>query len=292
MPDRSWLPAIKAGAAVAALAISAASFTIQSASAATSGWRTVPGPAVPAGASANLTGLAMAGPSLGWASGFTLASQDAPFEPLLAAWNGHQWRDVPVHLGTKAGGRLDGLAVSSATNAWAVGTAYPGSQSAQPLILHWDGHQWARVPAAGVPGYGYVMLLGVAVRSAIDAWAVGEAESATTAALRPVIEHWDGHHWRLMANPALPPQTALGSVTVAADGEAWAVGTPFTGTGRGVVLHWTKRAWLTSATPVTGGTSSSGRRRYRPEPCCGLASARPASRTASLAHLGPWDQAG
>jgi hypothetical protein len=254
MPShRSWLPAIKASAAAAALAISTASLTVQSASAAISGWRTVPGPAVPAGASANLTGLAMAGPSLGWASGFTLAGQNAPFEPLLAAWNGHQWRAIPVNLGTGVAGRLDGLAVWSARDAWAVGTAYPGSQSAQPLILHWDSRQWARVPGAGVPGYGYVMLLGVAVRSATDAWAVGEAESATTPALRPVIEHWDGHHWRLMASPPVPPQTALSSVTVAADGEAWAVGTPFTDTGRGVVLHWTKRAWVTSATPKTGG---------------------------------------
>jgi hypothetical protein len=67
MPDRSWLPAVKAGAAAAALAISAASFIVQPDSAATSGQWTVPGPGVPAGASANLTGLAMAGPSLGWA---------------------------------------------------------------------------------------------------------------------------------------------------------------------------------------------------------------------------------
>jgi hypothetical protein len=41
-------------------------------------------PAVPAGASANLTALAMAGPSLGWASGFTMANANASFEPLLS----------------------------------------------------------------------------------------------------------------------------------------------------------------------------------------------------------------
>jgi hypothetical protein len=251
--SRSWRPAARLGAAAAALAIGATAFTGGRAAAAAGGWRTVPGPAVAAGASANLTGLAMAAPSLGWACGFTLAGGNAPFEPLLAAWNGRRWRTVKVNLGQVISARLDGLAASSASDAWAVGSAWPDSRSQQPLMLHWNGRRWARVEGAGVPGFGYVTLLGVAVHSAADAWAVGEAESTTKPVVRPVIEHWDGRRWRLVANPRVPPMTALSSVTVAADGEAWAVGTPFTDTGRGVVLHWTKRAWVTSATPTTGG---------------------------------------
>jgi hypothetical protein len=250
---RSWRSAAKAGGTAAALAICAAAFTVTPASAATGGWRTVPGPAVAPGASANLTAIAMASPSRGWASGFTLASQNAPFEPLLAAWNGHRWNTVRVRLGAGVAGRLDGLAAASPGNAWAVGTAYPGADPAQPLILHWNGRRWARSPAAAVPGFGYVTLLGVAVHGAADAWAVGEAQSATTEELRPVIEHWNGRRWRLAANPKVPPMTALSSVTVAADGEAWAAGTPFTDTGRAVILHWTRHAWVTSATPRTGG---------------------------------------
>jgi hypothetical protein len=99
-----------------------------------------------------------------------------------------------------------------------------------------------------------VEMYGVAIHSATDAWAVGEAESTTKSILRPVIEHWNGRRWQLLANPPVPPMTALSSVTVASDGEAWAVGTPLAGTGRGLVLHWTKRAWVTEATPVTGGS--------------------------------------
>lgn len=237
----------------AAFAIGATAFSVTSASAATGGWRTVPGPAVAAGASANLTAVAMASPSRGWASGFTLASQNAPFEPLLAGWNGRRWRTIRVRLGSGIAGRLDGLAAVSPGNAWAVGTAYPGRNSAQPLILHWNGRRWARSPAAAVPGFGYAELLGVAAHGAADAWAVGEAQSATSQELRPVIEHWNGRRWRLIANPKVPPMTALSSVTVAADGEAWAAGTPFTDTGRAVILHWTKHSWVTSATPRTGG---------------------------------------
>jgi hypothetical protein len=236
-----------------ALAIGGVALTVPPASAAARGWRAVPGPALAAGASANLTGLAMAGPSRGWASGFTMASQDSSFQPLLAAWNGRRWRTVALRLGRLSSARLDGLAAASPRDAWAVGSVSRAASSQRPLLLHWNGHRWARVPGAGVPGFGYVSLLGVAVRSATDAWAVGEAESVTKPVVRPVIEHWNGRRWRLMANPPVPPMTALSSVTVAPDGEAWAVGTPFADTGRGVVLHWKKRSWVTAATPETGG---------------------------------------
>lgn len=256
-PHRPRLAAIKAGAAAAALAIGATALTVTSASAAgdgAAGWRTVPAPATP-GASANLTALAMAGHALGWTAGFTLGgSEDAPFEPLLAAWNGRRWRTVPVRLANGASGRLDALAAVSATDAWAAGTAYPGSDSSQPLFLHWNGRQWTRVPGASVPGFGYVSLLGVAARSATDAWAVGEAETTTGSVVRPVIEHWNGLRWQLMANPPVPPMSALTSVTVASDGEAWAAGTPLDNDGRGLVLHWAKGAWATETTPLTGGS--------------------------------------
>src|SRR5258708_37803524 len=103
------------GAVVAALGISVAAgrqapAPASARQAASSAWRTVPGPAVPAWDSANLTALAMSGPSLGWAAGFTLDNREknAPFEPLLATWNGRAWRRVRLRLGVA--GRLDGLA--------------------------------------------------------------------------------------------------------------------------------------------------------------------------------------
>lgn len=253
-PWRRWRSAVRfcgisVAAAVAAVSVSA--FARPPARPVIGPWRTVAGPAVPAGDSANLTGLAMAGPSQGWACGFTLANSSQDFSPLLAAWNGHSWRTIGLSLGAGVGGRLDGLAARSATDAWAVGTAYPSSSTGQPLILHWNGHRWTRVAAPAAGALPYTELLGVAVHSATDAWAVGEATGPGV--LRPVIEHWNGQRWRLMANPKVPPLTALGGVTVGADGEAWAVGAPFRNTGRGLVLHWTRRAWVAAPTPKTGG---------------------------------------
>ncbi len=113
--------------AVAVLALGTSAFAVAPGVSGTGAWRTVPGPAVPAADSANLTAVAMASPSEGWAAGFMLANspQNAPFEPLLAAWNGHRWRTVPVTLGNAVTGRLDGLAARSATDAWAVGSVFP-----------------------------------------------------------------------------------------------------------------------------------------------------------------------
>jgi hypothetical protein len=214
----------------------------------------VPGPAVPAVDSANLTALAMASPSEGWASGFTLANspQNAPFEPLLAAWDGRRWRTVPVNIGMAAGGRLDGLAVRSAADAWAVGSVSPSASVVQPLILHWNGRRWARVPAANVAGCQFASLLSVAAHSARDAWAVGEEENAK-GVLRPLIEHWDGRRWQLVVDPDAGPQVALSAVTVAADGQAWAVGVPFVNSRRPLVLRWTGHAWVVAATPEASG---------------------------------------
>ena len=217
----------------------------------------MPGPDVPAADSANLTAVAMASPSVGWASGFTLANspQNAPSEPLLAAWNGHHWRAVPVGIGAAKGGRLDGLAVRSASDAWAVGAAFSAGQE-QPLAVHWNGRRWSLVPAAGVPGYRFARLLSVAARSASDAWAVGEEENSQ-AVLRPLIEHWDGHRRRLTQAPDAGPQVALDGVAVTGS-QARAVGTPFLNSRRPVVLRWTGHAWVVAAAPEASGDVALG----------------------------------
>lgn len=218
-------------------------------------WRTVPGPAVPAADSANLTALVMTGPVAGWAAGFTVPNAPAAggFEPLLASWNGRKWTLVRVSVGSP-GGRLDGVAAVSARDVWAVGTAYPNGNSAQPLILHFNGRRWTRTRAATGRGVQDVSLMSVAARSASDAWAVGQQETST-GVVSPVIEHWNGRVWRLARVPDISPfrQAGLESVAVAADGQAWAVGSPFDNARRPLVLHWTGQAWRLAATPAASG---------------------------------------
>ena len=134
-------------------------------------WQTVPGPAVAGGDSGNLLGVSMPGPSTGWAVGFTLPSTPgANFHPLLARWDGRRWQAARLPAGATGAGRLDGIAALSASNVWAVGAALTANHNSAPLIIHWNGRQWARVRAAPVPGYADTELLGVAAASPSDAW--------------------------------------------------------------------------------------------------------------------------
>jgi hypothetical protein len=66
---------------------------------------------------------------------------------------------------------VDGVAATSARNAWAVGT-YNTSSAQRTVILHWNGRAWKLVPNPSPgpePG-----LSGVAATSAGNIWAVGD----------------------------------------------------------------------------------------------------------------------
>ena len=217
-------------------------------------WQTVPGPAVPAGASGNMTGVSMPRPASSWAVGFTLPSAPgANFHPLLARWDGRRWQAALLPAAAAGAGRLDGIAALSASNAWAVGAAMTANGST-PLIIHWNGRRWARVHAAPVPGYAATELLGVAAASPRDAWAVGQAEN-TANQRRSVTEHWNGRSWALVPSPSPGTLSALAGVAVTRNHQAWAVGGSFARTSRPFVLHWTGHAWQRAATPRAGNVN-------------------------------------
>jgi hypothetical protein len=55
-------------------------------------------------------------------------------------WNGVRWRQVHTP-NPGSGAALHGVAVLSASNAWAVGSSQSGSTS-HTLIAHWNGTAW------------------------------------------------------------------------------------------------------------------------------------------------------
>jgi hypothetical protein len=189
-------------------------------------------------------------------------------------------------------GTLSGVAATSASNAWAVGSA--GSAS---LALHWNGHAWSRVSAPGSglgdvaassPGNAWAIgragsgqaifhwngqswkrtpaplakadLLGVTTTSASNAWAVGEV---VTSSVRTLILHWNGHAWKRVASPNPHPNRNTGdlltSVTALSGRNAWAVGAVISnvaGPISGLILHWNGRSWArVSANAVTRPSS-------------------------------------
>jgi hypothetical protein len=103
-------------------------------------WKQVPSPS-PAGGG-DLRGVAAVSASSAWAVGGYYAVSGASFsvKTLIERWNGTTWKQVPSPSpGTEAS--LSGVAATSATNAWAVGTSNSGSTS-NILIVRWNGTTW------------------------------------------------------------------------------------------------------------------------------------------------------
>jgi hypothetical protein len=147
--------------------------------------------------------------------------------------------------GFKAGNStLDGVAVASPCDIWAVGT----------IAVRWNGATWLKAAIASAAGpKGSTQLDAVAIVSDADAWAVGSYGTDSHA----LIEHWNGTSWTIAARPALGGRDSLlTGITATSPADAWAVGTYYTGTAvRSVIEHWNGKSWSVQARPQPGGTA-------------------------------------
>ena len=145
------------------------------------------------------------------------------------------------------GGRLFSVSAVSASDAWAVGTL--GLTGAVPLILHWNGITWSRVPIARSVATG---IGAVSAASASEAWALaGQLHQA--AAL-----HWNGTSW---SKVLILPGDRLAvpfAVSDAGPKNAWAVGQRGDKT---LTVHWDGAAWSQVPSPSPGQVC---------QPCAGL----------------------
>src|SRR5215831_18831744 len=96
---------------------------------------------------------------------------------------------------------LNGVAVLSAGNAWAVGL-YSTALADKTLIVHWNGTAWQVLPSPNRGGPSHENFLnGAAAVSSHDIWAVGSYNDG--AADRTLIEHWNGTMWKVVPSPNL-----------------------------------------------------------------------------------------
>ena len=104
-------------------------------------WKRVHSPG-PGGYS--LEGVAAVSADSAWVVGAT-GEGDGPTKALILRWNGAAWTQLPSPFGG-AYGELTGVAVTSPSNAWAVGyTAKEHSyhrSNYRTVILHWNGKAW------------------------------------------------------------------------------------------------------------------------------------------------------
>jgi hypothetical protein len=95
-------------------------------------------------------------------------------------------------------------------------------------------------------------LRGLAAVAANDVWAVGNYQSG---GYQPLVEHWNGAAWSLVAFPTPAPGTSwLNAVAAVAADDVWAVGSS---TGGTLIAHWDGVSWaLVPAPNPEGGLGS------------------------------------
>ena len=202
-------------------------------------WSAVPSPS-PAGTFSQFRAVRAVSSGNVWAVGSSFTNATG-FQTVIEHWNGSQWSIVPSPNpgATGTNNTLSGLAVTSASNAWAVGTSSTAIAD-HTLILHWDGTSWQRVPSPTPDGSD--QLRGAAATSASNAWAVG----ASSDGAKTVILRWNGTGWQQVASPSPTVDNGLFRVAATSASNAWAVG--FTGAGS-LILAWDGKKWAQVPSP-------------------------------------------
>lgn len=194
----------------------------------------------------NLSGVA-AKVGITWAVG----SGGPPVETLAVHRLGATWQQVPSPNPSARGpNSLSGVAVTSGSNAWAVGYYASGSTD-QGLILRWNGGAWTQVTSPQ-PGSGptFNILSKVAATSATNAWAVGYYGGLYQ---QTFIVRWHGSSWRQVTSPDPGGpfgQSIIEDVAATSASDAWAVGFYGNGSHGGtMILRWNGTAWTQVTSP-------------------------------------------
>ena len=149
---------------------------------------------------------------------------------------------------------LNTVAATSANDAWAVGfysKSHFNIQGSKALIEHWNGSAWSIFKSPDT-SLGDGILNGVAAISPTNAWAVGYAFSeSNTSTQHPLIEHWNGTSWAIVASPALSNGGQFSAITALSATNIWAVG--YGDNLRHILIeHWNGNGWAVVQSPNPG----------------------------------------
>ncbi len=199
-----------------------------------------------------------------WAVGTSQTNTNVT-QTLTEHWNGSQWSVIPSVNPGATFSALRGVAVVSATNAWAVGNYTNQQGASQTLMEQWNGSKWNVVPGANPAASNY--LFGVSrVPGSSNRWAVGMYSNGN--ASQPLTEKWNGTSWKIVSSPTIKSNSnVLNAVTVISSNNIWAVGQAGTPTGsvsRGadgansgpagktLIMHWNGTGWSVVSSPNPG----------------------------------------
>jgi hypothetical protein len=159
------------------------------------------------------------------------------------------------------GNILWGISAIRANDVWAVGVKATETSN-DTLAIHWNGTSWTAVPTPNPDGEcqdGDIMwsgqeLSGVSGVSPTDVWAVGGG----CYGIDPLIEHWDGGAWSIVASPPLGVDGggawgSLSDVEAISSSNVWAVGYASSNAIEPLVEHWGGSNWTqVSSAPGVG----------------------------------------
>jgi hypothetical protein len=177
----------------------------------------------PAGARRSvLTAVAARSAGTTWAVGYYL-TRAGTRRTLIERWTGSRWQLVrsPNQGGAGWSSVLNGVTVTGASNAWAVGQS-SNSTNALGLLERWNGSRW-KVAAGATNGEEQPPLAAITATSAHSAWAVGSSNSGREA----FVEHWDGTAWADIGVPnpgGMDRTNVLLGVAASSASNIWAVG--------------------------------------------------------------------
>ncbi len=184
-----------------------------------------------------------------WAVGGTTASANSSRTTVAMHFNGTAWTPTPIQSPGTRDNILTSVDGSAANDVWAVGYLHNlpyGNRVRLPMIMHWNGSAWSRVPSPGDTSAHSTYLYDVAAVSATDAWAVGyDQNSGSSAAF---VERWNGSAWNVVPAPAL---TSLSSVAARSGNDVWVTGTD--ANGAPAAAHWNGSGWSVTPLTVSGG---------------------------------------
>ncbi|MBO0834017.1 MAG: hypothetical protein J2P28_00690 [Actinobacteria bacterium] len=199
-----------------------------------------------------LTGVSAASSADVWAVGYT-ESLSGSQQALIEHWNGRSWSvQANPHLSNWT--KLNAVAATSASNAWAVGTnSNPTVPSSVALIEHWNGHSW-QVQSRPHPGDFLNELLAVDAMPGGGTWAVGDynTKSIGEADHFPLIEHWNGRAWQEQPSPQQPAgnEYVPSAVSILSSHSVWMAGSRADfNAQRTLIENWNGLEWKVQSAP-------------------------------------------
>jgi hypothetical protein len=178
-----------------------------------------------------------------WAVGSDNANPSSGYpHPRIEHWDGVSWSIVKAPLPSGSiGGSLQGVAVISSTNVWAVGWYKDVNAVDSVLVEHWNGSAWKLV-STGLLGTNVSANAVVAI-SARDIWLVGIKGASPRLTF---TAHWDGAKWKTVtsANQNGSVEDFLYGVSASSSTNVWAVGSwTDSSTSHGLIERWDGVAW-------------------------------------------------